>query len=121
MDTRVLPSNSHIPPHELPTFSRGNARWPCTAAAASFSPPNSFLELDKTSNRHCCRRARRSYIPKTSPANSEASSPPVPARTSKMRPPSSSPSSARGSSRRSTACSSSAMAALSVYTVDMAS
>ena len=95
-----------------PTLSVGYAATPCTAAAASLSPPNSFLELDSTSNRHWLRRAKRSYIPNTSPAKSEASSPPVPARTSRISPRSSSPSSPRGTSRRSTACSSAAMASL---------
>ena len=49
----------------------------------SFSPPTPVSLLDMTSSFHPCRSAYLLYIRNSSPANSAASSPPVPARISR--------------------------------------
>ena len=52
-------------------------------ATTSFTPPAAALEVDRISMAQRLRSANRVYIRNRSPANSAASSPPVPARISR--------------------------------------
>ena len=59
-------------------------RSPSMIAITSLYPPTPDSESDSTSTFHRCCSAKRVYMRKTSAANSEASSPPVPARISRI-------------------------------------
>ena len=65
-------------------FSLAKAPRPFTSAMISLKPPTVPSEAEITSTLQPCKAANFSYIRNRSPANSEASSPPVPARISSI-------------------------------------